>query len=1536
MIVTLIYKDEINSITLPNKIEGKYWIGTKEKKNLIGIEGNENKWVIKSNKKIKVVTENNIEIKSKEINLNTISRVKVGDEIALLFAEELTKDRQKYKKLIIDKDIGISIGRGNENVFCYKNDFVSNVHAKLSYHNKYWLIKDNQSTNGIFVNGKRVRTKDLEFGDVIYIMGLKIIVYYDFLMINNPDNNLTIKPGVFEEELDIFSKEKLGQNVQEEDEDEEDEDFLEDYKKDYFYRSPRFKRDIEAKTIKVDSPPDSTDGQRLPLVLTIGPSITMGLASLTSAAYSINNAVNSGNIQAYMPSIVMSISMLAGTLLWPLLTRFYEKITRKKVEKVRQAKYKEYLKNISEQIEEEKEKQISILKENFATIDECEDRILNTKRTLWERGLWQNDFLKIRLGVGNRPLELKLSYSEKKFTIAEDNLVNEMYDLCEKPKILENVPITASFFEDYISGVIGDRKKVKELAKGIIFQLASLYSYDELKMIFIYSEKDEQDFNFVKWLPHTFSDDKKFRFVATNLDEVKEISYFMENEILDRIEQTQNKDTEIEPYYVVFALDKDLSLKTEILNQIYGAKKNISISVINFFEQLQELPKECSMIIEMKENEVKMYDKNDISGEAVVFKPDIFVTSNPEKLSKKLCNIPLNTLESEYKLPTMIKFLQMFEVGKIEHLNVLNRWQENDPTKSLATPIGLDTYGELFKLDLHEKFHGPHGLVAGMTGSGKSEFIMTYILSLAVNYHPYEVAFILIDYKGGGMAKSFEKLPHVAGIITNLDGASINRALISINSELKRRQAIFDATSKKVGVSNIDIYKYQKLFREKQVTEPLPHLFIISDEFAELKSQRPEFMTELVSTARIGRSLGIHLILATQKPSGVVDDQIWSNSKFRICLKVQEKADSMDMLKRPDAAMLKETGRFYLQVGYNELFELGQSAWAGAPYYPTDKYIKEKDDSVVVIDNNARVLKAVKMDKNSSYKGKVNKQLDSITQYLSQTAKEEKIKAKQIWLEPIKETILLQDIEKKYNTKEEKFVINPVIGEYDNPSQQSQNCLRAPISNEGNMLIYGSQGSGKAMLLTTMIYSIITKHTPEEANIYILDFEAETLKAFEKAPHVGDVILSNDSEKITNLLKTIYKELENRKKKFSEFGGTYSTYIEESGNAVPNILIVINNYAAFAEMYGDKEDAINYLTREGSKYGIYFVITANGVNGIKYKMLQNFGRTIALQFNDESNYNLVLGKTGGILPQHYEGRGLIKLDKITYEFQTASLVEKDSNPYKFVREECSKLAEKNVGYTANKIAVLPKQITTSLLEKYAKNPLEVPIGMDKNTLEISYFKINKHYINFVLSEDRAYKQFLKDISNFMAEKYNNIDLTVIDEENEISNLNENIKHVVGKYETELQIDELFNLVLERNNKYKEAIEKKQKCEEFPQKIFIIKSLRNIFENKDDERIQKLELALEKGQKNYNITFIIFDEMKRLSVLSGKKWYKEHVKPEDGIWIGRGLANQYNLRITNLTGEIKKDLIDSNFAILIDNGIARIIKILNSQGGTNNE
>ena len=209
------------------------------------------------------------------------------------------------------------------------------------------------------------------------------------------------------------------------------------------------------------------------------------------------------------------------------------------------------------------------------------------------------------------------------------------------------------------------------------------------------------------------------------------------------------------------------------------------------------------------------------------------------------------------------------------------------------------------------------------------------------------------------MSETLRKLPHVVGTITNLGGRQgIHRAMVSIKSEVQRRQQVFSELQMKRGISSPNIYQYQAMYRKHEVSEPMSHLIIVSDEFAELKQQEQEFMDDLISISRIGRSLGIHLILATQKPSGVVNEQIVGNTRFRVCLKVQDRSDSMQMLGRPEASTLVNTGRFYLQVGSNELFVLGQSAWSGAPDTDLPYYRKQPDTSLEILnDYGSAVLK---------------------------------------------------------------------------------------------------------------------------------------------------------------------------------------------------------------------------------------------------------------------------------------------------------------------------------------------------------------------------------------------------------------------------------------------------------------------------------------------------------------------------------------------------------------------------------------------------
>jgi DNA segregation ATPase FtsK/SpoIIIE, S-DNA-T family len=1524
MQLSLLKGDVIYTCVLPEKKKGQYWItevttdGVEER--VIGVEGIENHWVLKSNRKA-AIFDNGEHVKEVNLEPRKIYSIKLKktDEEAILLSEPNTNDRKVFKKLILPPNGKITIGRNDECDIRYFSPFTSSIHAELLISGNQLSIRDNKSYNGTFVNGTRVTSQELHPGDVIYILGLKIIIGNRYIAINNPNNQVTYNDHVF---IEYEKQQAITVNNEEEE--------VEEQVSNVFFRSPRFKRDIKKKEIKIDSPPSLGNQEQTPLMLMLGPSITMGTASLFTGIVTLNNALNNGNLMTAMPTLVMSISMLIGMILWPILTRRYEGKKKRKDELARQEKYKSYLDDIRKQMANEKEHQRRILHENHITIKECMERIKQRKRNLWERTHLQNDFLTLRLGLGTLPLEVDLKVPEKKFSLEDDVLKDELDRLVEEPRNLEQVPISLSLTEDWISGIIGKREHVLPLVKSLIFQTTALHSYDEVKLVFLYNQKESEKWEFVKWLPHVWDDNKVMRFIATNPTEVKEISSFFEKELAERSRISNSDDLKsITPYYLIFAMDKGLAAKAEMINMVLKHKKNHGISLIHLFDELMNLPKECSIVVQHDGDEAKIYDKDDISGEYISFQADKYLDVNEMELAKSLANIQLDSTLSKFTLPTMLTFLDMFEVGKIEHLNALTRWKENDPTRTLQTPIGVDTSGEKFYLDLHEKFHGPHGLIAGMTGSGKSEVIMTYILSLAVNYHPHEVAFILIDYKGGGMANAFTDLPHLAGTITNLDGSAVKRSLISIQSELKRRQAIFAEASKTLNVSNIDIYKYQKLFREGQVSEPLQHLFIISDEFAELKTQQPEFMEQLVSAARIGRSLGVHLILATQKPSGVVDDQIWSNSKFRICLKVQEKADSMDVIKRPDAAELSVTGRFFVQVGFNELFELGQSAWGGAPYYPSERVEKKIDDSVVVIDKQGRLLKEVKINKRQMMVTNPQKQIDEINKYLSGIAKEENIRVRPLWLEPIPQKIYLNELKEKYKvTRPTNFEINPVIGEIDDPANQRQLVMTFPLSKEGNAVIYGSATSGKSTFLRTLIYSLMQDHSAAELNLYLLDFGSETLRAFSKAPHVGDVLLSHEAEKVNNLFKMLYQEVEQRKKQFSDYGGDYQSYRKATKTTLASIVIVIHNIAAFTEMFEDKEEALGYLTREGLKYGIYFIVTAANTGAVRYRLLQNFKQLFVLQLNDTSDYSGVLGNVEGVYPSKLKGRGIYKTDQV-YEFQIALVHQELDNILEYIRNYCDNLAKKSQMF-ARRIPTLPDRVDCDFLMNEIKNSPNgrIPVGVEKNSLDISYFEYDRSYINLVLSQNNEKADFVQGLAELLIEKGHST-VTVLDPEDKFLHDSSKAYSYQGKQsDYDKSVVEMFNLLVLRNNTYKDALAARETAPCFEKQIYIITSLSALQIRLSADPKDKLKILLEKGDRTYNVHFFICDSASYLSTVSFEPWFKTHLSMKDGIWIGNGITNQYQFKLNKITNDMYQE-IGEDFGYIIKNGNTSIVKLLTS-------
>lgn len=1529
MLVSLIKKDKIYSLSLPLAINGTYWVADTDKngneRKLVSIEEKNGEWVLKSNNDSKIIEEDRIitEVVLTNYSFHYVQIEK--EEIALLYCCPVYESNNIQVE--VKNSSEIIIGKSQLCKIIFNLPTVSDEHAKLVYNNGMWQITDLNSKFGTYVNNERlIGTRNLEHGDIIFITGLKIVILGNILITNNPFDRVKYSSDVFT----LYQK----PNVALEATDEEKNAELEVYEEnDYFFRSPRFRTIIEKEEMVIDPPPGKQQQDDMPIIYTIGPMITSGMTSLVSLANTLMY-INSGQRtweQAW-PAFVTTGAMIASMFIWPLITRKYQKKQKIKYEKERQEKYGAYVDGKRNEIDLIMKKQKQILIENFIPLEECEKIILTRNRQLWERKMEHSDFLSLRLGMGNAPVELDIKYPEEHFTMDEDNLKKILSTLVDKSKDLNDVPISISLTEKYILGAVGKWNETKEFMKQLILQIITFHSYEDIKFVFFTDEKHEGEWEFAKILPHTWSNDKQLRFFATNYEEMCEISSYLERVLETRTENDKDDYKSFSPYYIIITDNYKVAKNVQIVVRALKLKKNLGMNVIVLNDNLSTLPNECTTFLSINGRNGAVFESELTSDKQKEFTIDNYTQGNFLNCCKKVANIPIKFAQDSYALPNVIDFLEMYGVGKVEQLNSIFRWKMSNPTSTLQAPIGIDSHGMLFKLDIHEKAHGPHGLIAGMTGSGKSEFIITYILSLAVNYHPNDVSFILIDYKGGGLAGAFKnedtgvKLPHLAGTITNLDTLEMNRSLVSIQSELRRRQTIFNEARQALNEGTIDIYKYQKFYHDGLVKEPVSHLLIISDEFAELKVQQPEFMDQLISAARIGRSLGVHLILATQKPSGVVNDQIWSNSRFRVCLKVQDKSDSNDMLKVPDAALIKQTGRFYLQVGYNEFFGLGQSAWCGAAYFPTEKVKKKIDTSMNFVNNIGSVVKESDEIRTDRVKSE-GEQLTNIVKYLSDIAIKENIKIKQLWLDKIPALIYLDKLKVKYNYIPTPFIINPIIGEFDDPFNQRQGILTLPISEDGNSIIYGSAGSGKEQMLNAIIYSTITNHKPEEVNFYILEFGAESLRIFSKAPHVGDILYLNDSEKISNLFKMLKTEIDRRKKIFADYSGDYQTYVKLSGNTVPTFVVIINNYEAFNEVYQNYDEIILQLTREGIKYGIFFIFTTSASNMIRYRLAQNFKQKLVLQLNDESDYSSILGNVRGTKPSDIVGRGLVDLGSI-YEFQTASICE-ESKLNDTVRQVCEDLRNSTT-FRAKAVPILPAKVTFDFVKDEFTGINKIPVGVEKKSLKVSTIDILRNYTTIFTSLDimvlkPIISEVAREINMINGIKFIIVDAEDIIEHDGLNNCNYNNSNIDNIF------TQLYNEIKSVQENYQNSNYDKKSIENVPITVCLIGGIDKFSAKLSPDNKKLFGKMFELGKELGKYCFVMADSVDKFKKIEYDDWYRNTVNNNRGIWIGDGIANQFAIKLTKTSKELY-DEVGNRFGYVVERGMPVLIKLLEKGNG----
>ncbi|MFO7171886.1 MAG: type VII secretion protein EssC [Bacillota bacterium] len=1092
-----------------------------------------------------------------------------------------------------------------------------------------------------------------------------------------------------------------------------------------FYRSPRLHPELPQGEVEIPGPPSRPPAFHLSLASILLYLLPGLLGTLLVSALIRRHTGQSA------PYALYSLPMMAIAALVQVGTYFYQKHRHQQALIAREQRYLALLQECRQELERQRVQQQHALREMNPTPGECLARAERRDPRLWERSSQDADCLSLRLGVGEVPFAVTVKPPRSDPTADPDPLLRQAQELAAEFARVTGAPICLPLRELGVAGIVGPRPEVVKAARALTMQIATHHGPDEVQLVVLFPAAEAEEWLWLRWLPHVWSPDRRQRYLAMDPDGAEPILSglydLLARRRLEAVGQpgSSPRDTPL-PLFVFLLADPRLAEGDPILPLLLREGPALGAHTIFLAERRELLPKECRGIAEVGPGAGNLILTAPSPGQ-IPFAPDEASREAAERLARALAPLRPHRMAAAAEIPDRVTLLDVLDLRRVEELDVLARWRSATPHRSLAVPIGRRAGGELLVLDLHERGYGPHGLVAGATGSGKSELLQTLVASLAVHFHPHDLAFVMVDYKGGGMAGAFRDLPHVVGTLTNLDGGLARRALAALKAELRRRQRLLA----EAGVDHID--KYIRARREGRPLPPLPHLVILVDEFAELKAEQPEFMRELVSAVRVGRSLGVHLILATQKPAGVVDEQIWSNTRFRICLRVERPQDSQEVLKSPLAATITGSGRAYFQVGNNERFELFQSGWAGAPYRP-EAGDGEPEAALtiaeVALDGTRVPLWPAAREAPAPESGET--QLQALVAHLAAAARAAGIAPLPgPWLPPLPEAVPLDRLGPREGgwdgqgwTPAGRW-LEPVVGLMDWPEEQRQGPLRIPLGREGHLAVFGAPGMGKTTFLQTLVTSLALDHSPGELQVYLLDASGRGLSLLRGLPHVGAVVRGDETERLERLFRLLLGEMEARKARLAEAGaGTLAAY-RQAGGELPAILLVVDDLPALASNYPEGEERLAVIAREGASLGLHLVVTAHTPSVLRSRIGNNITQAVTLRLADRMEYAGAVGRTDGLEPAPVPGRGLVK-GKPPLEFQTALPVEGSTD---WERAERMKALFQTLdrawqGPRPRPVRTLPEVIPLSevlpLEPEWSGEPeLEtaVPLGLEVDSLE---------------------------------------------------------------------------------------------------------------------------------------------------------------------------------------------------------------------------
>ncbi len=835
------------------------------------------------------------------------------------------------------------------------------------------------------------------------------------------------------------------------------------------------------------------------------------------------------------------------------------------------------------------------------------DRCASLRADLWERRPVDPDFLQVGVGWADQTSTATVEIGDG----GDEDLRKEAEAELARWGTARNVPVVIDLANAGVAGLCGNRGVITGTVSWILVQLAAMHSPRDLVIATAVTKEESGGLAWASWLPHFRSETSPFdgphlavgdEAAAAMFETVSGVVRTRRAGMSNRL-GTARKPL---PALVLFVSER-LNVPRTAITTVLEDGPGVAVYVVWLGEDANHLPGECGAIVDSSAKLPTLdFTLPNVGQRLKSVVADRLSTARASRAARALSGVKDVTAGGvRGQIPRNVPLLDLLALPQPSPSAIAERWRT--ASMGVDAPVGVSAGGP-FVLDMRKD--GPHALVGGTTGAGKSELLQSFVAALAAAHPPNRLTFVLIDYKGGAAFKDVVHLPHTVGFVTDLDGHLVFRALVSLNAELRRREHLLRDHGAK------DLLEMER--RMPEVAPP--SLLLIVDEFASLAKELPEFVDGVVNVAQRGRSLGIHLILATQRPAGSINDNVRANTNLRIALRMNDAADSEDVIGANDAAMLPRTlpGRAFVRTGQTEMNEV-QVAYVGG--HTTGRSSEAGHQVEIMGLELGQVIRTVGGTTSGDEDAPTDLQV--LVEAAVGAADAEHIPPQRPpWLPPLPAVLPLDGLPDGGARRGQAF-----IGLVDLPERQAQELWWFDLEEEGSLLVYGTGGSGKTSLLRSLAVSLALGHSPAELQMYGLDFASRGLGPLEGLPHVGSVVAGEDVERVQRLVVLIETEISRRKNLFAAAGASLLSEYERSdpGVDLPRMVVLFDGYGGFTTTFekidfGEWIERFPRLVSEGRPLGIHFVITADRRNAVGMTMSSSVGSRVVFRMADTDDY----------------------------------------------------------------------------------------------------------------------------------------------------------------------------------------------------------------------------------------------------------------------------------------------------------------------------